>query len=234
MVDIADQTENDELLGKISSPTWIGLYRNKTQDFTWVSGNSATYQKFSPTPSNGQQLSIECVNMNTDGTWRSVTNCNLHYTAACEYAKFYFPFILIGPVMVICGCIVLLLSVEVCKRHRATLIRAKGFIDEEEIPNVDDEQDVKKDVSGIANPAFIGTSKSSWKLFSSNKTAPEAILHAKRMPLYGGSPSKDEDQSSKSGSPSKASLNNQDDPNAQTYSKSQEQLELLLSPKNLR
>lgn len=54
------------------------------------------------------------------------------------------------------------------------------------------------------------------------------------MPLYGGSPSKDEDQSSKSGSPSKASLNNQDDPNAQTYSKSQEQLELLLSPKNLR
>lgn len=60
------------------------------------------------------------------------------------------------------------------------------------------------------------------------------MLHTKRMSHGGGSLIKDEDQNGTSESPNKSSLNNQGDNDTQTYSKSQEQLELLLSPKNLR
>lgn len=250
LLDIHSSAESSFIIEKMEGRSWLGLQRKKgAKDFTWISGakkNFTPWQDSSiPTkPATTNQCGV----VQNTGEWvtDSCDNGNSNYVI-CEYAPGYNPFVLIGPVVIFCGVIVLILSIEVCVRRREFMEKNPEII-------MDDDDDRQVD-DGLINygygnfdgeegppPSMTGTKTLSWPPMGSS--TPKKLLtqqdsQKQLIPSSSGihqvTPIEDTGTgprvhvvpASLPSSPSLAAVPHDDN------TQSQEQLELLLSPKTL-
>ncbi|XP_042869396.1 uncharacterized protein LOC122251474 isoform X2 [Penaeus japonicus] len=245
LLDLHTPTEADFIKERMFGISWLGLYRAKdAEQWAWLSGAKVNYTVWENTPTT-TAAAKECVVMDESGMWSTIS-CNPGDSAfvICDYSPGYNPFVLIGPVVIFCGVVVLMLSIEVC-------VRRKEFKEKNpEVMDDDDDEEERQVDPGIINYGFgnfagedppaksvkwapVGSSSPSKSLEpgGSGATQLETQKRPETTTAYspgssGGGPRVQVVAASVPPSPSLG-----DPPLENTQS--QEQLELLLSPKTL-
>ncbi|KAK3878045.1 hypothetical protein Pcinc_017259, partial [Petrolisthes cinctipes] len=148
------QEHADFIKGKLVGDSWLALQRpaGSTSDAwtKWESGGSLNYSSWSggSPPSISSATTSYCAAMQLSGRWE-VMKCDEVAFVICDYTPGNNPFMLVGPVVVGCGVVVLVLSVEVC-------LRRKEFIDKN--PEValanDDDDDRQVGCSGVGGMGY--------------------------------------------------------------------------------
>lgn len=244
LLDLHTTDEADFIKERMLGVSWLGLYRQKdAEQWAWLSGAKVNYTAWENAPT-VTAAERECAVMEETGRWNSIACDGDSAFVICDYIPGYNPFVLIGPVVVFCGVVVLMLSIEVCVRRREFKEKNPEVMDDE-----DDDEERQVD-PGIINYGFgnfaaeeapakavtwapVGSSSPAKSLEPGGSGA--AKLDARKRPdtttayspgSSGGGPRVQVVAASVPPSPSLG-----DPPLENTQS--QEQLELLLSPKTL-
>ncbi|XP_071541329.1 uncharacterized protein [Panulirus ornatus] len=100
--------------------SWLGLRRGRGQEeWAWSTGAKLNYTRWqNPSDATNQRADL-CAAMDETGEWL-VLACHGEDQAyvICDFIPGYNPFVLVGPVVIFCGVVVLVLSIEVCIRRR--------------------------------------------------------------------------------------------------------------------
>ncbi|KAK8725737.1 hypothetical protein OTU49_010448, partial [Cherax quadricarinatus] len=126
--------------GVMLGPSWLGLHRGQgQQEWLWLSGAKFNYTRWHDPASLPDDTSTSyCAVMEEDGDWSAVS-CDDQDSAyvICDFTPGHNPFVLVGPVVVVCGVIILILGFEVCLRRKEFLEKNLEVItDVEEEPQV--------------------------------------------------------------------------------------------------
>ncbi|XP_066948078.1 uncharacterized protein [Macrobrachium rosenbergii] len=243
LLDLHSSQEESFVVGKMQGRSWLGLNRKKgDSSFVWVSGSKLNFtQGEISLAMDTVALAKECGVIEESGEWM-VSPCDDKGMAfvICEYVPTYNPFMLVGPVVIFCGVVLLLLSVEVCVRRREFLENNPEVLNDDDDRQVDEglvnygyghfESD--EDVSD----ASAMPPKVSWPVVgdatptkTARQDAPGNSGNRQVSPVEdaGSGPVVHVVPASVPTSPSLATIPHED------HTQSQEHLELLLSPKTL-
>nr|XP_045617405.1 uncharacterized protein LOC123769950 isoform X1 [Procambarus clarkii] len=121
LLDLHSDEESDFIQDVMLGRSWLGLRRKKDRDdWRWLTGAKVNYTKWQNPNSVPTDTSLSyCAMMEESGDWLAVP-CHGEDSAyvICDYTPGYNPFMLVGPVVTVCGLVVLVLSIEVCVRRR--------------------------------------------------------------------------------------------------------------------
>ncbi|KAK7024231.1 hypothetical protein SK128_027838 [Halocaridina rubra] len=151
MLDIHSNQEKEFITERMVGSSWLGLRRkNDEMEFKWISGAKMNYTQWEELSITAPAREAECALMGMNGLW-VYEPCERNHGdgdedlspeayVICEYLPVYNPFVLIGPVVISCGLIVLVLSIEIC-------IRRKEFKEKNPEVMIDDEDEDIRHVS---------------------------------------------------------------------------------------
>ncbi|XP_050730038.1 uncharacterized protein LOC127005287 [Eriocheir sinensis] len=128
--------EADFVTELMSGRSWLGARRKPGQQESWKWTDSGASLNYSRWPGGSVPASLRsdlCAAVEPSGEWLAV-ECDADETAyvICDYTPGYNPFVLVGPVVAGCGVVVLILSVEVCIRHRESISKNRKLGDQDE------------------------------------------------------------------------------------------------------
>ncbi|CAL4105036.1 unnamed protein product, partial [Meganyctiphanes norvegica] len=121
MLHILDKAENDLFDEQKYGDTWLGMLRSKSDPiWKWKSTNKPIGSFSNWVSPSQQDDTADCAQMNELGEWMPA-KCDSEAFVICEFNPGYNPFMLIGPVIAVCGVVLLLMSIETCIRRREFL-----------------------------------------------------------------------------------------------------------------
>ncbi|KAG7166261.1 putative Lectin C-type domain-containing protein 8 [Homarus americanus] len=117
MLDLHSETESDFIKGRCWGGAGWAFVGAGEEDWKWLSNAKVNYTRWFY-PSSGSSTD-RCVMMEKSGDWGSVP-CGSDTLAfvICDFVPGYNPFVLVGPVVILSGVAVLILSIEVCIRRK--------------------------------------------------------------------------------------------------------------------
>ncbi|KAK8383808.1 hypothetical protein O3P69_015925 [Scylla paramamosain] len=152
LLHLHSRTEAEFITEVMSGRSWLGARRKHGRDNAWAwadSGTPLNYTRWAGSEPASLQQDL-CAAVEPSGAWVAVA-CSDGETAyvICDYVPGYNPFMLVGPVVAVCGVVVLVLSVEVCVRRREFITKNPEAITDDQ----DDDRQVEAP-SGVVNPGF--------------------------------------------------------------------------------